>query len=115
MKKLLFLVPLQIFAMEQTDIVVYVAPELPKPSLPRESFITGDDIKRWATMELDARDIGVTARIKALSDRLDIHERDNSSAHLRTRAALAATIITTICGVTTTLVTYFTTRDMGSN
>ena len=103
MKKLLIFLPLQLFAMEESDIIVYVEPE-------HTSMVTNDDIKRWATMELDARDIGFTARLKALSDKIDEHMKDNGSAHTRTRAALIATVVTTICGVTTTLATYFTTR-----
>ena len=105
MKKLLIFLPLQIMAMEQADVVVLIAPE------PRhDTMITNDDIKRWATMELDARDVGFTAQIKALSDKLDEHVKDNGSAHTKTRVALAATIVTTIGGVASTLITYFATK-----
>ena len=113
MKKLLFFVPLQLLAMEE-DVIVYVAPELPE-TMTRESFITNDDIKRWAMMELDAREAGFNAKLKILQEKLDEHTKDNSTAHTKTRAALLATAITTICGVTTTLITYLTTHEYGSN
>lgn len=97
--------PLQLIAMEQTDVVVLITPE------PRhDTMITNDDIKRWAAMELDARDTGIVAQIKALSDKLEEHMKDNGSAHTKTRVALAATIVTTIGGVASTLITYFATR-----
>ena len=103
MKKLLFFIPLQLLAMEQQDIILYVEPE-------RTGLITNDDIKRWATMELEARDVVFQAKLKALEDRLEEHTKDNGTAHTKTRAALIVTAITSICGVVTTLITYFTTR-----
>ena len=115
MKKLLLFIPLQLFAMEQQDFIVYVTPEQSEPELSRESFITNDDVKRWAAMELDARDLGFTARLKVLSDKIDEHMLENGSAHTKTRVALVATVATSLCGMATTLITYFTTRHMGSN
>ena len=108
MKKLLIFIPLQLIAMQEAEVIVYVEPERPH-------MLSNEDIKRWAIMELDARDIGFTAKFRALSDKIDEHIKDNGSAHTKTRAALVATIVTTICGVTTTLVTYFTTRYANSH
>lgn len=113
MKKLLLsllLMP-RLFPMEGPDIILCVA-ERPYEPADRPA----EDIKHWTTLELDARDVVASARLRALEERMDRMQNDNGSAHTKTRAVLAVTALTSVCGVVTAVITYLTNKQtVGSN
>ena len=106
--------------MQPDEIVLFITPpDRSESPSPRNYGIDASDIKRWTLQELDMRDTKIRAEAKILSDRLDTHVKDTGSSTSKTRAALIATVVTTLVttfgGVTATLVTYFTTRGYGKN
>jgi hypothetical protein len=69
--------------MESTDIVLCVA-ERPYDSVDRSA----EDIKHWTTLELDARDVVLGAKLHAIEERMDKAQNDNGSAHIKTEPFL---------------------------
>lgn len=117
---LLGLCSLELSAMQPDEIVLYVTPNSRGSSpVPRNYGVDMTDVKHWVIGELETRDYKMKQENKILSDRLDAHVKDTDSSTSKTRAALIATVVTTLVttfgGVTATLVTYFTTRGYGSN
>ena len=131
LKYTLLLIPCSILAMENPNIII----EIGETSRPRSTSLTlqttpyiphspsmmfpfsATDVKKWVLSELDNRDAEHKKALQDLEANLTDHKKDTENANTKTRVALIATVLTTLCGVTTTLVTYFTTyyTHHGSN
>ena len=113
---LLIFVPCQLLAMENTQIVIDIKEQASDSPTPAQG-ITPTDIKQWVLKELDARDAKHTETAAKTAAELESHKKTTESAYNRAKLAILGTLVTTICGVTTTLVTYFATRNAhyGSN
>ncbi len=117
---LLLCISLYASAMEKSpDIKISIdRAETPEPGY------TPEEIRRVIDAEFEFMDQSFQERIKALdgkleAQRVDIesHKQDTRQGIQNTRIALAATTITTLGGIVTALITFFTTKYVhdGSN
>jgi len=113
MKKTLALIAwsLHIMASEPPQTVIQISEPTPDQPIINQYVITHEDQRHWFTEELQRRDRDFAESIRALKYRIDELEHNIHTINPRTKIAMAATLITSLLGAGSTLITYFTTEE----
>jgi hypothetical protein len=71
---------------------------------------TRKELKQWFLRELELHDLRRKEQERQLQDKVSEEERKIIAEQKKTKYAILATLTTTICGITSTVVTYFLTQ-----
>lgn len=71
---------------------------------------TRKQLKQWFLRELELHDLRMKEQERQLQDKVSEEERKTIAEQKKTKYAILATITTTICGITSTIITYFLTH-----
>lgn len=86
-----------------------------EPSTSRQSPLgvdkeTKKELKQWFLRELELHDLRMREQERQLQDRVSEEERKAREEQKKTQYAILATITTTVCGIVSTVITYFLTH-----
>ena len=80
-------------------------------AVPQESDLqVHKDLKEWFLRELELRELRMREHQRELQEKAVSDKEKLVQANRKARYAIAATIVTTVCGIATAFVTYFTTQ-----